>query len=259
MANQLEKVLRERGVTKRVELDLPTFSSAFELRLYGIYSQALRSITASLAKDIILEYKSELQMRDSVDSVLSSLDQKTVQAVLTFMRQWKAWSDDGARMHFKGMVSRLKYKTGIDLSTRMTARGEPATFDDLLRWNTELIRNISEEMRQKIASAVYSGLTSRTPPDVIAKQITEATGMARARARRIASDQTVKLSAALDNQRLVELGVDGYEWMHSGKLHFRPEHLARNGDYIKFGSKIDKEDPPGHAPFCGCKRRMVLN
>lgn len=259
MANQLEKVLRERGVTNRLEIDLPTFSEAFELRLYKIYAEALRSITASVAKDMVAEYRAELQLRDSVDSVLSSVDQKTVQAVLTFMRQWKAWSSDGSRMHYRGIVSKLKYATGVDLSTRMSAGGEPATMDDLLRWNTELIRNISEDMRQKIASAVYSGLTSRTPQDVIAKHITEATGMARARARRIASDQTVKLSAALDNQRLVELGVDGYEWMHSGKLHYRPEHLARNGDYVKFGSKIDKEDPPGHAPFCGCKRRMVLN
>lgn len=259
MANEIERILKERGFTKHVELEMPSFSEAFELRLYKIYAAAIRTVSAAFANDLVSEYRQELRLKDSVETTINSIDDRLVQALITFARNWRGWATDGTRLHYRVLVRRLKYATGVDLSTRMAAGGPQATLDDLLRWNTELIRNISEEMRQKISSAVYSGLTSRTPPEIIAKQISEATGMARARARRIASDQTVKLSSALDDQRMRELGVEGYQWMHSGKLHPRIEHVERNGDFIKFGSKIDKEDPPGHAPFCGCKRRMVIN
>lgn len=257
--NKLERLLKERGFTKHIELEMPSFSAAFELRLYKIYAAVIRTISAALVKDITAEYRKELKLRDSVETSIGSIDEKLVQALITFARSWRGWADDGARVHYRLLTKKLKYATNVDLSTRLTVEGDRASLDDLLRWNTELIRNISEEMRQRISSTVYSGLTARTPPDVIAKQISEATGMARDRARRIASDQTVKLGSALDAQRIQELGAEGYQWMHSGKLHYRPEHLARNGDFVKFGSRIDREDPPGHAPFCGCKRRLILN
>lgn len=258
MANSLRQILNERGVTKPISLELPVLSPVVEKELAGIYNQFLQTISASLLEDVVRGYKQSLLVRDNLESVLRGIDKKTVQATLTFSKRWSAWAKAATRMHYKTLIRKLKYSTGVSLATSMGVAGDEATMEDLLTWNTELIRGISEEMRQKIAASVFAGLTARTPVTQIAKEISEATGMARARARRIASDQTVKLNSALDAQRLKDLGCEGYQWMHSRKLHPRLEHKARDGDFIKFGSTIDKTDPPGHAPFCGCKRKMVL-
>jgi len=71
-------------------------------------------------------------------------------------------------------------------------------------------------------------------------------------------DQATKLSGALDAERGIQIGAPGYDWDHSDKAHPRLEHVARDGKYFAFGSQVDREDPPGFAPFCGCKRRIVL-
>jgi len=84
-------------------------------------------------------------------------------------------------------------------------------------------------------------------------------GLARKRALRVAIDQTVKLSAALDRQRQFELGFDSFRWSHSGKVHYRPEHLARDGKVFSWDSEVAKNDPPGFQPFCGCRAAAYLD
>lgn len=260
MKLDLPALIRASNRRTPLVVDMPTPSYSMERELAKIYLDVLSVWTKNTVSDLIAEYEQGLQVRDSVETVLESVDQRTLQATLTFRKKWKAWADRGVRWHFKTLITKLKYATKLKLDDVISPSvTDGDTVNDLLEWNVSLIRNITADSRNKIASIVYSGLTSRTPATQVARQIREATGMSTARAKRIASDQTVKLSSALDASRLKDLGCDGYEWMHSGKTHFRPEHKARNKKYIKFGSEIDKTDPPGHAPFCGCKRRMVLN
>jgi SPP1 gp7 family putative phage head morphogenesis protein len=54
-----------------------------------------------------------------------------------------------------------------------------------------------------------------------------------------------------------QAGLDEYQWQHSGKLHYRPHHRARDGKIFKWG-EIDPLDMPGIPPFCGCKKRAVI-
>lgn len=259
MAIDLETVLRAQGKRAQIKVDMPSFPRWFEMELVSIYREVTQIWSKEVVRQLLEEYQRELQLRDSPEEVLNRLDLIIVQALVTFDRKFRDWLDRGSAMHYRTLMARLRYATNVNLSTVIPLTSPTDTFEDLLRWNTELVRNINEQTRQRIASAVYSGLTNRTPVATVAREIQEATAMSRARARRIASDQTVKLSSALDDQRMKELGVEGYEWMHSGKAHPRPEHKARNGDYFKFGSVVDRTDAPGQAPFCGCKRRMVLN
>lgn len=259
MAIDLESILKAQGKRAQIKVEMPSFPKWFELELVAIYREVTQIWSKEVVRQLIQEYSQELQLRDSPEVVLNRIESGMVQAMVTFDRKFRDWMNRGVAMHYRTLMARLRYVTNVDLSTIIPLTSPTDTFEDLLRWNTELVRNINEQTRQRIASAVYSGLTNRTPVAIVAREIREATAMSTARARRIASDQTVKLSSALDDQRMKELGMEGYEWMHSGKAHPRPEHKARNGDYFQFGSTVDKTDAPGQAPFCGCKRRMVLN
>lgn len=130
------------------------------------------------------------------------------------------------------------------------------TIDAFLVRNTSLIRDINEQARGRIADAILRGFQQRSPIAEVAKEIREAAGMARARARRVAADQTVKLSSALDRERQRQAGLDHWKWRHSGKLHPRPEHVARDGKL--YTDQTAPEDEPGELPFCGCVRQGVL-
>ena len=79
----------------------------------------------------------------------------------------------------------------------------------------------------------------------------------RARSQRIASDQLTKLNSSLASERRRQAGLDEWEWKSSHKLHFRPEHAARDGKV--YSDATAPNDLPGQLPFCGCRELAVLN
>ena len=127
----------------------------------------------------------------------------------------------------------------------------------VLNRNVSLVRDVSDTIRGKIADTVFRGLQARTPVREVAKQMRDVTGLQRARSVRIASDQSVKLSSALDAERMKQAGLEKYEWIHSGKVNAREEHLARAGNIYALGEPAG--DEPGMAIACGCHRGAVLS
>jgi SPP1 gp7 family putative phage head morphogenesis protein len=106
---------------------------------------------------------------------------------------------------------------------------------------------------------VFAGFQRRAPAAEIAKEINAAVALGRARARRIASDQTVKLGSRLNRARREQAGIGQYKWRHSGKAHPRSWHLARNGIIYKNDDpRIPADDRAGVPPFCGCTEQAVL-
>lgn len=145
---------------------------------------------------------------------------------------------------------------GVDLSTLL---GPADTRDPLAIWlerNVALIRNVSDDTRARISDIVFRGLNARTPARDVAKEISEATGMGRRRALRIASDQAAKLTATLADERRRQAGVETWKWRHSGKMHPREEHLRRDGKL--YSDDKPPADLPGQLPFCGCVEQPVL-
>lgn len=267
MAINLAAQMKARGTRRKaILIDLPDPIPSFERELERMYMKVVRIWAAEAVRVVTEEYRPTLAEQvevqtDSVGSIrtaLRTLDNKALQAILTFSREYEDWSSRYVRAHYRRFIQRLKYATNVDLTTQLTMGGNRVTLEALLQRNIGLVTSVSDQIRERITDAVYAGLTSRKPVVDIARDIRNATDMGAARARRIASDQSVKLSSALDEERIRQVGEEGYVWSHSDKVHFRPEHKARDGDFIEFGSEIDKEDPPGFAPFCGCKRRIRL-
>jgi SPP1 gp7 family putative phage head morphogenesis protein len=144
----------------------------------------------------------------------------------------------------------------VDLQTLIGPADVQETLDALIGRNVALVKDVSAQARGRISDSVFRGLTERRPAREVAKEIREAVAMSRRRSLNIASDQLTKVSSALDGERMRQAGIEKWKWMHSGKLHPRAEHKARNGKVYTFADP--PPDMPGEKPFCGCRKLAVV-
>lgn len=263
-----EMVRRANPGMRRRKLPLREINptAAQEQALASAYIAVLRVWQVG-ARDLILPaYQRTLDetamARDSVPDIevaIASVEQRALVAQLDFARIFAAWADGINLWHLNQFIRGIKYISNVDLTTMMDAGETRLTVQETLARNTALVRNVSDQVRGRISDSVFRGLQVRAPMREVAKEIAEATDLGRKRSLRIASDQTVKLAASLDRERQLQIGITEFEWRHSGKVHFRPEHLARNGKVYAWDSEVGRTDPPGYAPFCGCKAKAYLD
>jgi SPP1 gp7 family putative phage head morphogenesis protein len=136
-------------------------------------------------------------------------------------------------------------------------------------FNHTLITNISQEVHEKIYSAIMLSLTSPNPEEQGTAGITNALRdvgeFSEKRIKLIAKDQTSKLYSSVSDERMGQNGVEEFEWMHSsaGKVP-RHTHVEKNGQIFKLndprlwqGPKAD-QGPPGWAINCRCRKIPVI-
>jgi SPP1 gp7 family putative phage head morphogenesis protein len=169
------------------------------------------------------------------------------------LRDWVYRVERWHRGKWRGAVLSA---TGIDLQTLIGPSDVAETLEAVLARNVALIRDVGQQAQGRILDAVFRGLTNRTPAREVAAQVREAVDMSRRRSLNIASDQLGKASSALDGERMRQAGIDDWKWVHSGKRHPRPEHLARNGREYTFADP--PADMPGEKPFCGCRKLAIV-
>lgn len=191
-----------------------------------------------------------------IDNDLSTLGRELDRLILTLTPRLRDWAIRLERWHRGKWRGAVLSATGVDLQTMIGPADAAETVEALIARNVGLVRNISDEARGRISDAVFRGLTNRTPARDVAKEMREAVGMARARAIRVASDQLTKATSALDTERMREAGIDAWLWRHSGKLHAREEHKARDGKRYTF--EEPPPEMPGQLPYCGCRKQAVV-
>jgi uncharacterized protein with gpF-like domain len=229
-------------------------------------SDARGGASNSLGGRLTTDSPADLQSR--IDAAQSEFDR-------IFLQLTAALEDWGIRVE---RWQRSKWRdailssTGVDLLTLIGSEDVRATVETYMRWNTDLIRNVSDQARQRISNAVFTGLQNRTPARDVAKQIREAVDMSRTRSKGIAADQLSKISSALADERRRQAGLSVWKWRHSGKRHPREHHRARDGrlyadDPAMVGREINgvtvleppaENDRPGRPPWCGCRGQGVL-
>lgn len=193
--------------------------------------------------------------RDDVNQLEASVDSTdgfAVRAVLAFKARFKLWETKFQQWHMQSFVSRLLYASNVNLKTQLHGNDVKNTMEQVAARNAALIRDVSDQARGRISDIVFRGLQNRTPAADVGREIADAVDMARGRANRIAADQTQKLSATLDKDRQLQVGMESFRWIHSRKKHPRAEHVERNDKVFRWDSDVGENDPPGQAPFCGC-------
>ena len=208
-------------------------------------------------------------IRDSTDeaaSVIADIGDFLQRLVLTLAPQLNDWIvrvDSWHRGQFRGAALTA---TEVDLGLTLLVQPQPQTLSDYLNWNIALMKDVGAQAQQRMSNAVFSAFQARKPAADLAKDLREVVGMSRRRALNIASDQLSKLSSALDAERMADAGIEEFKWRHSGKLHPRSWHKARDGkvydldsgDEVDGPDHIEAGDFPGEPPFCGCRRQAVL-
>lgn len=180
-----------------------------------------------------------------------------IQAILLGLaprvRAWAMRTERWYRGRWRGAVLAA---SRVDLATMLGPEAARRSLEQTVAWNTSLIRDVSDQIRQRIGGIVFSGLRERRPAREVAREIREAVGMGRDRSIRIASDQLNKLTSDLADERRREAGIRKWRWRHSGKKHPRQTHKARDGR--TYTDKTAPPDRPGQLPYCGCRAQAVL-
>lgn len=276
MAFDLPRMVKASG-NRRASITLrpiiPTQAQATDLA--AIYAPAWR-IWSDNVDRILAGYDpaplptADAMTLDTVDEVQTAISQVAAEfltaLVVRITPELRRWSVIAERTHRSKWAAAVKAGTGIDLDMILTAQPVEETLSAWQARNVALVTSVSEVTQGKIADAVFRGYQARTPTREVAKEIREAVGGSRARSVRIASDQASKISAALDMERMAEAGIDQMKWRHSGKLHPRLNHVARNGKIytlrtgkpVAGGTAIPPDDRAGMAPFCGCREQAYI-
>jgi SPP1 gp7 family putative phage head morphogenesis protein len=247
----------------------PTLAQAGDLAL--IYLRVTKAIEARLPRLLAIYEKTLAQKlrTDSIDEMgveINELDAELDRLVLELTPDLRRWAMRTERWHRGKWQRAVLDAVNITIETMLGEEEVRETIEAFLQRNVALVRNVSDEARGKIADSIFRGFNQRATAAEMAKEIREATAMARKRAIRIAGDQTVKLASALDAERQRQAGFEEWAWQHSGKKHPREHHKARDGKIYDLetnkavdGSEtIPRDDTPGVPPFCGCVRRAVL-
>lgn len=258
-----------RRLTNRSAITLPIIEprAAVERDLFRIYMRIIRAWREQLVKTILPVYGASLGeprgdatligfTGDSLDDLTAAYDasDEYVQRLLLELSVPVAdWTVRAEALHRAAFIANVKTAAGVDLSTIIGPEGARTTVGAAYQQNLNLIRSVSEGVRTRIGNIIFPGFQLRTPRRELAKRLDDALQIGRKRALRIASDQTTKLSARLDQERQEEIGITRFIWRHSGKVHFRPEHKARDGKVYSWQKNNLNGDLPGVAINCGCK------
>jgi len=258
-------MVRRAGRTRQPQIVMPAIVPTVAQRtdLQNIYMRVVRGWGTMTQSRIAPVYERSLSeaVQDSPDEVQAEVDavsaamSRLVLALNASLEDWVVRVELWHRRRF----AQLFTPVGVNLETQL-GRGDVATtLQSVLAENVSLIKSLDDQMRNGVSGSVFRGLANRTPAATVAREIRDVAAIARRRAELIAADQLQKLTARLDQERQEQVGIDKFEWMHSGKKHPRPEHVARNGIIYKWNSPVARNDPPGRAIRCGCRARAVLD
>lgn len=240
-----------------------------EMRAVDLHQQVYGPIVAAweqVIPQIIEAYDRNLpvtdgQFHDDVNDLQSLLD-RAAEAILRLvvdlrlsLSQWTLRNEAFQRQRW---VDAVKAATGVDLATFLGPNDVDVELKAFIERNVALMKDINSQARGRIAEAVFRSASERTGSAELAKEIGGIVDMSRKRARRIASDQKNKLGAFLNRARQQEAGLDRFRWRHSGKLHPRLHHKARDGKIYLWNNNQLDGDLPGMAPFCGCHAQGIL-
>lgn len=272
---EMAKRARPNGRRKAIAMQPIALPATRATDLYRAAFLPIVDIWAEAEERIAAEYGRSLNQlqTDSAATLEAEIERSALQAgafILSVRTRIEGWARLAEAWHRARWRRTVQASTAVDLGALIGPQDMRETLETIIARNVSLVRDVSEQTRQRIADAVFRGLQARTPPREVAKQIGQAVSMGRQRALRIAADQNVKLSSALNEERRRQAGIDSFAWVHSGKMHSRPEHVARDRRlYSENAERVGSEyegrtvqrvpdDKPGELPYCGCTSRAVL-
>lgn len=267
MAYDLVEIVRRTGKRRRSVSAKPVVpTQTREEALASIYLEVVRGWQKAIREQILPAYERAVAAltRDDepVSMGLSALLQTVANAmgqVVTSLRpRTLRWLNEFGGWHTNRFGQTIEAASGVDTRMFMSPTEIAQAIDIALERNVSLIKDLNEQTQNRVAQQIWAGVSQQMPRDQMAKQLAPIIDGGRKRAKRIAVDQTTKISADLDKIRQQEAGLDEFKWRHSRKLHPRVFHKERDGKIFRW-DKLPPDGKPGTLPFCGCKAEPYLN
>lgn len=242
------------------------------------YRRKLQDLAYEMAKSMLIHLRAAWKEADPdigfghdespTVTLRRALDKWGEKAIRKFNRASRdiarAFADKSMR-DFDGRFRRILRNAGFTVKFRPTEL-MVETYRTVLAENVALIRSIPQKFLTDVESKVWIGVMKGSDMAGLEKAIKHSYGVTWRRAALIATDQTNKARAIMEETRRSELGITEAEWVSTGAGHVpRPEHARwgreRKRYKIKQGmwSEIDKQYVwPGTPIRCHCVSRSVF-
>lgn len=223
----------------------------------------------------------DYQIEFSTDESISS--QTRIKLDKLFGKYEKIFKDKGDELSKKvvnksqtyartTLLSSLKSMLGekakdFTIKTNATSAVTKEVAKALIYENVSLIKTIQSEYFKQITGTVTRSIQTGKGVSFVKKELMKYKGMTERRARNIALDQTRKAFNVLNSRRMQDVGIDYFEWVHTGGSQ-KPRSYHKNvlnGKICKYSDPppLNEEKTihgiPGELPFCHCVARAVLN
>lgn len=159
-----------------------------------------------------------------------------------------------------------KLSGGLSLSTSSLTGKLTEVLSATVSENVSLITSIASKYLDGVQAAVMRSITTGNGLQDLVPYLAENKGITLRRARMIAHDQTRKAMNNLNKGRMQDIGIQEYEWLHTGGSDQpRKDHIEMSGKIYRFDTPpvIDKKTGergiPGQAINCRCRMRPVIN
>lgn len=265
MKYSLQQLTRRTTNTRRKSITFRPIVAPGTLAT-NLYQSSYRPVIeawSALIPTIMAEYERSLSAMTTdspadIGALFERHESDLLRLILTLKLRLAEWGYRIERIQRSRWSANVKAATGVDISMLIGPDDVRTTLGAAIESNVALVRSVSEQTRTRISNSVFEGLRQRRPARDTAREISDAVGMSRKRALRIASDQNTKITSALNEERAMEAGIEGYAWVASGKVHYREEHRARDGKIFRYDAP-PADGSPGTAINCGCTSRARLS
>ena len=154
---------------------------------------------------------------------------------------------------------------GLSLKTDFMSAPLAEVFTASVNESVGLIKSIPQKYFSDVQGSVMRSISNGNGLADLVPALEKYEGITKRRAKIIASDQTKKVYNGLNKGRMQKLGVDKYEWLHTGGAsHPREEHIAMSGQIFSLSnppvidSKTGQTGKPGDLINCSCRMLPVI-
>lgn len=252
---QMARAAGVRRKSVRLRAIVPT--AVLENDLYAIYRDSLNvwAETVRLLGDAYRGYAADAD--PGTVRIMAATDAQLERTLIYQTEKLGRWVTRVGRWHGDKTIAGVKSALGIEIAPYIQLSDVREILDDAVRTNVALIRELNGSTRAKVEQLVYSSFVNRWTKADFVRELQKAMGITRARARRIASDQTHKLGIALTAYRNRQMGIDNYIWETVGDDRVRPAHRKRDGHIFRWDAP-PFDGPPGFAIGCRCHAEPVV-
>lgn len=154
---------------------------------------------------------------------------------------------------------------GLSVKTKVLSGPMKSIMKASVVENVGLIRSISEQYLQGVQGAVMRSITTGNGLQDLIPYLDRHKGITLRRANNIALDQTRKAYNSINKARMQKVGIEKFEWLHTGgSQEPRQHHIALSGKIFSFNDlpvidpKTGQRGKPGDLPNCGCRMIPVV-